>query len=216
MYGIWQGDAVSMKVVVGLGNPGPEYERTPHNMGFMVVDCLAERLGCRLKEQSRFEARIGSVAHAGEDVILVQPQTFMNSSGRSVAAVLHYRKIEPVDLLVVVDDADIPLGSLRLRKKGGTGGHRGLASISEVLGTPDYGRIRVGIGRGMRPDNLVDHVLGAFGREEWEAARMAVGEAAQAVLTVIEQGMDVAMNRFNAKAPDHEAVEAGMSGGKKQ
>ena len=205
-----------MKVVVGLGNPGPEYERTPHNMGFLVVEALAERLGCRMKETSRFEARIGAASHAGEELILVAPLTFMNSSGRAVGAVLNYRKLSPAELLVIVDDADIPLGALRLRKKGGTGGHRGLASISEVIGTTDYGRVRVGIGRGVRRDDLVDHVLGAFGREEWARARTAVDEAAQAVLTVVELGMDAAMNRFNARAPEGAGENEGMSGGKKQ
>ena len=204
-----------MKVVVGLGNPGPEYERTPHNMGFLVVDSLAERLGCRLKESTRFEARVGSASHAGEELILVQPQTFMNNSGKAVGLVLNYRKVSPADLLVIVDDADIPLGSLRLRKKGGTGGHRGLVSISTVLGTPDYGRIRVGIGRGGRQGDLVDHVLGTFGRDEWTLARTAIEAAADAVLGVVEQGMDAAMNRFNIRTPDGAGVSDVMAGGKK-
>ena len=205
-----------MKVVVGLGNPGSEYERTPHNIGFMVVECLAERLGCRLKSSARFEARVGSANHAGEELILVQPQTFMNNSGKAVGLVLNYRKVSPEDLLVIVDDADIPLGNLRLRKKGGSGGHRGLASISVVLGTPDYGRIRVGIGRGVRRSDLVDHVLGAFERDEWTIARTAVETAAEAVLGVVEQGMDAAMNRFNSRPPDGAGENDVMAGGKKQ
>ncbi|MEI6514997.1 MAG: aminoacyl-tRNA hydrolase [bacterium] len=204
-----------MKVIVGLGNPGAEYARTPHNMGFMVVDTLAERLGCRLKDSSGFEARIGSARHAGEELILVQPQTFMNASGRAVGAVLNYRKVGAQDLWVVVDDADIPLGSLRIRKLGGTGGHRGLASISEVLGTPEYGRVRVGIGRGAR-QNLVGHVLGAFGRDEWAEACKAVDVAAEAVLAIVGQGADVAMNRFNIR-PDKKAGENDVTaGGEKQ
>lgn len=207
---------MAMKVVVGLGNPGAEYERTPHNMGFLVVDCLAERLGCRLKDSARFEARVGAATHAGEELILVQPQTYMNSSGRAVGAVLRYRKLEPADLLVVVDDADIPLGCLRLRKKGGTGGHRGLASIGEVLGTQDYGRVRVGIGRGARADELVDHVLGSFGREEWAVAREAVEAAADAVLGIVEQGMDAAMNRFNTRPEKSAGGSDVTAGGKKQ
>lgn len=202
-----------MKVVVGLGNPGSEYERTPHNMGFLVVDCLAERLGCRLKTSTRFEACVGTGTHAGEELILVQPQTFMNNSGRAVGAVLAYRKLSPADLLVVVDDADISLGSLRLRKKGGTGGHRGLASISNVLGTSDFERVRVGIGRGVQRDDLVDHVLGSFGRDDWAVALEAVGKAADAVLAVVEKGMDVAMNRFNIRQESN-AGENDVTGGK--
>lgn len=205
-----------MKVIVGLGNPGSEYERTPHNMGFLVVDRLAEQLGCQLKLNTRFEVRIGSVRHGGEELILVQPQTYMNSSGRAVGAVMHYRKVEPADLLVVVDDADIPLGSLRLRKKGGTGGHRGLASISEVLGTPEYARVRVGIGRKASQGDLVDHVLGAFGREDWPVAVKAVEKAAEAVMGIVEFGMDAAMNRFNTRPGNGAGEEDGMAGGKKQ
>ena len=206
-----------MKVIVGLGNPGDEYAKTPHNMGFLVVDCLAERLGCRLKASSRFEAKVGSATHAGEELILVLPQTYMNNSGRAVGAVLAYRKMGPADLFVVTDDADIPLGSLRLRKKGGTGGHRGLASISEVLGTGDYGRVRVGIGRGETRDDLVDHVLGSFGREEWAVARTAVETAADAVLAAVEQGMDAAMNRFNTRQESRAGGnDVTTAGGKKQ
>ena len=205
-----------MKVVVGLGNPGSEYERTPHNMGFLVVECLAERLGCRLKMTSRFEARVGTALHGGEELILVQPQTFMNVSGRSVGAVLNYRKVSPADLMVVTDDADIPLGTLRLRKKGGTGGHRGLASIGQVLGTTDYERVRVGIGRGAGADDLVDHVLSAFGREDWTTAQKAIEMAADAVLCVVEKGMDIAMNRFNTRADDKPGRNDGTAGGAKQ
>ena len=117
---------------------------------------------------------------------------------------------------MVTDDADIPLGSLRLRKKGGTGGHRGLASISEVLGTSDYERVRVGIGRGITRDDLVDHVLGSFGREEWAVARDAVEMAADAVLASVEQGMDAAMNRFNTRPESRAGGNDVTAGGKKQ
>lgn len=205
-----------MKVVVGLGNPGPEYERTPHNMGFLVVDRLADRLGCRLRMNARFHARVGSAVHAGEELILVQPQTYMNESGRAVGAVLQYRKLGPADLLVVVDDADIPLGALRLRKQGGTGGHRGLASIGTVLGTMDYGRLRVGIGRGADRADLVEHVLGAFRREEWPEALKAVETASDAVLEVVEYGMDAAMNRFNTRPGAGAGGSEATAGGKKQ
>lgn len=204
-----------MKIVVGLGNPGAEYERTPHNMGFLLVDCLADRLGCKLKGGSKFEALVGSATYAGEEVILVKPLTFMNNSGRAVGAVLNYRKVGPADLLVVVDDADIPLGMLRLRKKGGAGGHRGLTSINEVLGTADYARVRVGIGRGVTRDSLVDHVLGKYGREEWAVTQRVIEEAADAVQVILEKGMDFAMNRFNARQ-DNPAGADVTAGGKKQ
>ena len=205
-----------MKIVVGLGNPGAEYERTPHNMGFLLVDFLAERLGCKLKASSKFEAFVGSTVCDGGELILVKPQTFMNNSGRSVGAVLNYRKLSPADLLVVVDDADIPLGTLRLRKKGGAGGHRGLASINEVLGTTDYARVRVGIGRVATRDDLVDHVLGRFGCEEWAVVQKTIMETADAVQVILGKGMDFAMNRFNARQENPAGVDDVTAGGKKQ
>lgn len=205
-----------MKIVVGLGNPGAQYERTPHNMGFLLVDCLAERLECKLKANSKFEAFVGSAMYAGEELILVKPQTFMNSSGKAVGAVLNYRKMSPADLLVVVDDADIPLGTLRLRKKGGSGGHRGLASINEVLGTTEYVRVRVGIGRGTTRDDLVDHVLGAFGREEWAVVQKVIGETADAVQVILGKGMDFAMNRFNARQENPAGSNGVTARGEKQ
>jgi len=207
---------MTVKIVVGLGNPGAEYERTPHNMGFLLVDYLAERLGCKLKASSKFEALVGSAVLAGEELLLVEPQTFMNNSGRAVGAVLNYRKLSPADLLVVVDDADIPLGTLRLRKKGGAGGHRGLASINEVLGTTEYARVRVGIGRGATRDDLVEHVLGKFGREEWAVVQKTIEETADAVQVILEKGMDFAMNRFNARQEYPAGVDVVMAGGKKQ
>lgn len=207
---------MTVKIIVGLGNPGVEYERTPHNMGFLLVDCLAERLGCRLKAGTKFEALVGSAVYAGEELILVKPQTFMNNSGRAVGAVLNYRKLSPADLLVVVDDADIPLGALRLRKKGGSGGHRGLASINEVLGTTEYARVRVGIGRGTTRDELVDHVLGKFGREEWTVVQKAIEDTADAVQVILEKGMDFAMNRFNARTEEPAGGAGVTAGGKKQ
>jgi len=202
-----------VKVIVGLGNPGDEYARTPHNIGFLVVDRLAERMGVRLRGSSRFQARVATAAHEGIEVLLVEPQTFMNSSGRAVGAVLAYRKLAPADLLVVVDDADLPFGSLRLRKQGGSAGHRGLESIAAAVGTTDYERVRVGIGRSEGTGDLVRHVLTAFGRNEWEQAQGIVDKAAEAVLCAVRDGMDAAMNRFNARSAPGGGSE-GVSGGK--
>ena len=207
---------MTVKIVVGLGNPGMQYERTPHNMGFLLVDCLAGRLDCKLKASSKFDAFVGTAVYAGEELILVKPQTFMNQSGRAVGAVLNYRKVSPADLLVVVDDADIPLGTLRLRKKGGAGGHRGLVSINEVLGTTEYVRVRVGIGRGATRDDLVDHVLGTFGREEWTVVQKVIEETADAVQVIVEKGMDFAMNRFNARQENPVGVDGVTARGEKQ
>ncbi len=204
---------MQVKVIVGLGNPGEEYARTPHNVGFMVVERLAERLGAKFKLQSRFEARVAAAGHEGCELLLVEPQTYMNSSGRAVAAVLAYRKLVAADLLVVVDDADLPLGSLRLRKKGGSAGHRGLESIAGVLGVTEYERLRVGIGRQEDGGDLVRHVLTAFSRNEWEQVRDIVEKAADAALCVVREGMDAAMNRFNTRGPVNGGEET-VSGGK--
>ena len=187
-----------MKVIAGLGNPGEQYARTPHNAGFMTIDVLAEQLGCKLKASWRFNARVGTAAHAGQDVLLVAPQTYMNDSGRAVGAILKYRRLSPGDLVVVLDDADIPLGTLRIRKQGGSAGHRGLASIVSVLGTDAFERIRIGIGRRGEGD-LVEHVLTAFSRAEAETVNDVIRTAADAALYLVEHGVDAAMNRFNTR-----------------
>ncbi len=211
---VFDGGTVPVKLVVGLGNPGREYERTPHNMGFLVVEALAERLGCRLKPSSRFSARVGAGTHAGQDLLLAAPQTYMNASGRAVAAITQYRKLAPEDVLVVVDDADLPLGALRIRKQGSSGGHRGLTSITASLGTDAYGRVRIGIGRGDGRRDLIDHVLSAFTAAEWETVRAVTDEAADAVLCVVEHGMDAAMNRYNARRRDSDDATETTAGGK--
>ena len=203
-----------MKVVVGLGNPGREYERTPHNVGFQAVDALAGRLECRLRSSARFQALVGTAAYAGQDILLVEPQTYMNASGRSVGAIVQYRKLTPADVLVVVDDADLPLGSLRIRKQGSTGGHRGLTSIAEALGTDAYERVRIGIGRGEGSRDLIDHVLSAFTATEWKTVRTVTDEAAEAVLCAVECGIETAMNRYNARRRDPLDASETSAGGK--
>lgn len=202
-----------MKIVVGLGNPGREYERTPHNVGFMAVEALSGRLACRLKSSARFQALVGTAAYAGQDLLLVEPQTFMNASGRAVGAIVRYRKLTADDVLVVSDDADLPLGALRIRKQGGSGGHRGLASIAEELGTDAYGRVRIGIGRGEGRRDLVDHVLSAFTETEWETVRAVTDKAAEAVLCAVEHGVETAMNRYNARRRDSLDASETSAGG---
>lgn len=204
-----------MNLVVGLGNPGRDYERTPHNIGFLVVEALADRLGAKLKSSLRFQARTGTALQGGRELLLVEPQTYMNASGVAVGALVRYRKLEPANVLVVCDDADLPLGSLRLRKQGGTGGHRGLASIAQALGTDAYARLRIGIGRGPERRDLVDHVLSAFSAAEWETAQSVVDQAAEAVLCVVEQGMDAAMNRYNARRREPGDASESVAGGER-
>ena len=192
-----------MKVIAGLGNPGPEYANTPHNVGFDVVELLAGRLAAEWRSNTRFQARLARVERGGETWLLVQPQTFMNLSGNCVAPLLRYHGGSPEDLVVVLDDADLPLGRLRIRGGGGSGGHRGLASVIEVLGTDVFARVRLGVGREKAADGgLVEHVLGRFAPEQRRAVGGMVATAAEAVECLAEKGLAVAMNRFNGLQAD--------------
>jgi PTH1 family peptidyl-tRNA hydrolase len=187
-----------VKVIAGLGNPGPEYEDTPHNVGFDVVALLAERLAAEWRRSTRFQARLARVNRAGEEWLLVQPQTYMNLSGTSVAPLLRYHGGGPADLVVVLDDADLPLGRMRIRPDGGSGGHRGLASVIEALGVETFARVRLGVGRERAAEGgLVDHVLGRFDPARRQVARRMVAAAADAVACLAEKGLAEAMNRFN-------------------
>ncbi len=186
-----------MNVIVGLGNPGRRYERTPHNVGFATVDALAERAGCRLRRSLRFRARSGKGIVAGSPVLLLKPETFMNRSGHAVVAALRYFKAQRADLVLVLDDADLPVGRIRVRPKGGSGGHRGLASVIEQVGGDDFARVRIGIGRRHQEETLVSHVLRTYGTEEWAAMERVIRAAADAVERIVESGTEAAMNAFN-------------------
>ena len=186
-----------MKVIVGLGNPGKRYADTPHNGGFAVVDALAETWNCRLRRSFRFGARCGKARGNGEPVLLVKPETYMNNSGQAVGGLLRYHKAPPSDLVVVLDDADLPLGRLRVRACGSSGGHRGLASVIGHVGGEAFARVRIGIGRRGQEEDLVRHVLSAFSARDRPRADRAVDMAAEAVQCVLEHGVEAAMNRFN-------------------
>jgi len=185
-----------VKLIAGLGNPGESYANTPHNVGFDVVDVLAKRLETEWRNSSGFHARLARTAFAGETLMLVKPQTFMKLSGSSVVPLLRYYGGEPQDLTVVLDDADLPLGRLRIRSAGGCGGHRGLASVIEALGTEAFSRVRLGVGREERR-GLVDHVLGKFDEARLSVVRATVEAAADAVMCLIENGLNESMNRYN-------------------
>lgn len=188
-------------LVVGLGNPGAEYDGTRHNIGFAVVDAVAGRLGIALRERSRFQAAMGDGLHGERNVVLAKPVTYMNRSGVSVRSLVDWLKLPVDSLLVVVDDADLELGRLRLRESGGSGGHNGLRSIIEQLGgREDFPRIRVGIGRiGPVGRDITGHVLTRFGVAERPVARQAVLDAADAVICCIDEGLAAAMNKFNRR-----------------
>ena len=188
------------RLVVGLGNPGSEYAKTRHNAGFWFCERLAEALGVKLSKESRFQ---GLLAQARPDgVRLLLPQTFMNRSGQAVAALAHFYRIEPADMLVVHDDLDLPPGTLRLKFGGGLGGHNGLKDITAHLGTQDYWRLRVGIGHPGERSEVVSYVLKPPLREEGEAIAAAL-DRALAAWPLLEHGdWPAAMQKVNSKPAD--------------
>jgi len=196
-----------MWLVVGLGNPGPEYEWTPHNLGFLAVDALAGRGGIRVTRPES-KALVGLGKLAGLDVALAKPQTMMNLSGTSVRALLERYGASPADLIVLIDETDLPWGMLRIRDKGVNSTHNGLKSIISALGTDEFVRLRMGV----RPEKLWgdrrEYVLRTMGREERKIAEEMVAEAAGAVEMILAEGAEKAMSRFNRKAsPADENLE---------
>jgi PTH1 family peptidyl-tRNA hydrolase len=184
-----------MRLIVGLGNPGAEYAGTRHNVGFEAIEELAERHSVAVKKRAH-RAVMGDGTISGQRVILARPMTFMNLSGQAVASICRMYKIEPADVIVIVDDIALPIGKLRLRLKGSAGGHNGLTSIEEHLHTQEYPRIRIGVGSA-QPGRMVDHVLGKFRPQERESIAEAIERAADAVEAALTDGFENAMNRFN-------------------
>lgn len=188
-------------LIAGLGNPGSEYARTRHNAGFLVVERLAERWGATWQTASRFAARLARVTRGERTVWLCLPQTYMNASGEAVAAVRAYYRVALERVLVVTDDADLPLGELRLRPRGSSGGHHGLESVERHLGTRDYARLRLGIGRGAHDERQITHyVLGRFSVEEAEQFAAVRERAVRQIECWLDEGIQQAMNRFNGAA----------------
>lgn len=189
-----------MFIIVGLGNPGREYEDTRHNIGFQVIERLAEQEHIPVLEK-KHRALIGKGYIGGQKVILAKPLTYMNLSGESVRELVDYYKVdEKEELLVISDDISLPPGQLRLRKKGSAGGHNGLKNIIAHLGHEEFRRLKMGVGEKPEGWDLVDHVLGHFSREDKKEMEKAVGEAADAIRMVLHDGMEAAMNHFNKKA----------------
>ena len=186
-----------MRIIVGLGNPGRKYENTRHNLGFITIDRLAEEHGINVTK-AKHKALIGEGNISGQKVLLVKPQTFMNLSGEAVREVMDYYK-EPVEsLLVIYDDADIPAGTVRIRKKGGAGTHNGMRSVVSCLGDEDFPRVRIGIGSQDDRD-LAAHVLGGFSSDEVQIMREAVLTAVSAIECMLADGIDIAMNEYNSR-----------------
>lgn len=192
------GDGPARLCVAGLGNPGGRYERTRHNVGFLVVDELAARNDTDIRRQE-FLSLTARALLGRTMVLLMKPQTFMNASGPAVAAALDDLGLSPGELVVVYDDLDLPLGRIRVRPGGGAGGHRGVTSLIETLGTGDFARVRVGIGRPAPGQAVVDHVLSPFADDEAACVREAVALAADAVACLAADGVVRAMEAFNGR-----------------
>jgi PTH1 family peptidyl-tRNA hydrolase len=192
----------NLHLIVGLGNPGAEYARTRHNAGFIVAERLAERWRARWTQERKFSALVARAEHDDRKVILCQPQTFMNSSGEAVRALVDYYHLPLGNLLVLVDDADLPVGELRLRPAGSSGGHHGLESIEQHLGTREYPRLRIGIGRQRGAREITDYVLSRFDSTEAPLADKVFNVAADQAQTWLAAGIEKAMSQFNGAVSD--------------
>ena len=187
-----------MKVVAGLGNPGPEYANTPHSIGFEVVDALARETAAEWSRAAAFKGEMAMAMTPAGKTILVKPMTFMNLSGDCVAPVVKYHNATPADLVVVSDDIDLPVGRIRIRAGGGAGGHNGLKSVIERLGSPAFVRVRVGVGRDAADrTKVVSHVLGKFDPASRAVMDEVVPAAVSAVMQILSEGPQAAMNAWN-------------------
>ncbi|WP_031516464.1 aminoacyl-tRNA hydrolase [Desulfofalx alkaliphila] len=183
-----------MKMIVGLGNPGSNYSQTRHNVGFMAVDLLAKKLGTEVSK-NKYKALIAETKIDKQRVLLVKPQTYMNLSGEAVGSLARWYKIAAQDVVVIYDDMDLTLGRLRIRPQGGPGGHNGMKSIIAHLGTNNFPRIRIGIGR--PAVDAVNYVLGKFSTEEWDQMEKTLALAAEAAEALVMHGINTAMNKYN-------------------
>jgi len=186
-----------MKIIIGLGNPGKKYEETRHNAGFMAIDKISDKWGIPV-QQAKFRALVGEGRIDGAKVLLVKPQTYMNLSGESVGEILRFYKLTPEDILVIYDELDLPLGQLRLREKGSAGGHNGIKSLIQHLGTQEFKRIRIGISRPPQGMSVSDYVLGTFSAAERAQIEETVSLAAEASVLWLRESFVNVMNRYNA------------------
>ena len=189
-----------MKIIVGLGNPGAQYENTPHSVGFEAVDAIAAEIGAAWEVKRQFNCLMARGAFAGMPVMLVKPQTYMNLSGDSVAPVVKYHNATAADLLVIQDDIDLPVGRMRVRKSGSCGGHNGIRNIIERLGTQDFARLKLGVGKDK--SDVIAHVLGKFDPTTRKTMDLVVAEAVKAAAAILRDGPDRAMNTYNGWSAD--------------
>ena len=188
-------------LIVGLGNPGREYEKTRHNAGFRCLDIIAESLGCRV-DKLKFQGLYGQASYGGRKVFLLKPQTYMNLSGRSILQLSAYFSIPPQRIIILFDDISLPPGRLRIRADGSAGGHNGLKSIIQELGSQEFPRVKIGVGAKPHPDyDLADWVLSTFTASEEKALTVSLENAADAALSIIDRGVPETANRFNGSHP---------------
>lgn len=187
-----------MKWIVGLGNPGPEYQLTRHNIGFMAIDAIAQEFGGSFKQEHK--ALVAKVTINGEKVLLVKPQTYMNLSGEAARSLMDYYQLELPNLLVIHDEVDLPFAQMKLHKKKSAGGNNGIKSMHQHMGTDDYARLRLGVGRPSHPgQDVADFVLRPFGKDEMKTLVDFLGEAVDATLVFLKDGFERAANQFNTK-----------------
>lgn len=186
-----------MKLIVGLGNPGTEYAFTRHNIGFLVMEKVAEDNSIKFRFNKRFNALVGEGAIGGEKAFLIMPQTFMNLSGHSVRPALNWLKLKANDMFVVMDDIALPFGSIRIKLKGSSGGHKGLSSIIDSISTQEFSRMRLGILGRRKIRDLSNHVLGRFTKSEQKNLQAILDSASQACECWVTEGVNAAMNKFN-------------------
>jgi len=188
-------------LIVGLGNPGKEYEKTRHNAGFRALDILAQKLGCKV-DKGKFQGLYGQVNYSGRKLLLLKPQTYMNLSGRSVLQLSAYFHVPPQRIIVLFDDISLEPGRLRIRADGSAGGHNGIKSIIDQVGSQDFPRVKIGVGAKAHPEqDLADWVLSTFSSLEEKALQSALERAAEAALCIIEKGVPEAANRYNGSRP---------------
>lgn len=188
-------------LIVGLGNPGREYEKTRHNVGFRALDLLAEKLNCKV-DKLKFQGVYTQVSYGGKKLLLLKPQTFMNLSGRSVLQLSAFFKVPPQRIIVLFDDISLEPGRLRIRADGSAGGHNGIKSIIAELGSQDFPRVKIGVGAKPHPDfDLADWVLSAFTAQEEKALAASLKNAAEAALSIIDRGVPESANRYNGSKP---------------
>ena len=185
-----------MYLIIGLGNPEEEYSKTRHNMGFNAINKIAEQYGIKVNK-SKFQGLYESAIIEGQKVMLIKPQTYMNLSGECIKQFVDFYKIPKEEILVIYDDMDIEPGKIKIRKKGGAGGHNGMKSIIQMLGTEEFARIRTGIGRSKHSGDDINYVIGAIPEEEIPKLEEGVEKAKEAVIEILSNGIDSAMNKLN-------------------